>query len=377
MDRRKRVLIAYKSMPHYRIDFFCRLKEALKKENIDLDIVYGNSKDYNRKDEMKLEWAIYRPNYIFRVFKRTFYWQPIFDLIRKKDLVIVEQANALIINYILIFTRHLLGFKFAFWGHGKDRQSDENTFSAWIKRKLIKKCDYWFAYTSSVEQYLIKWGYNRNNISVVNNTLDTEKIHNELLSISLEERASFMKQLNVNQTNDIAIYCGSLYSGKRIDFLIESAELVYQQNNSFRLIIIGSGDDVDFVKQQTQQKPWLLYTGPKFGKEKAAFFSIAKVFLMPGNVGLAAIDSFCYGVPMVICELDTHGPEVDYLIDGNNCVFTKNDKIDFAEKVGRIIKDSSQLELLKNGCRSSLQQFTLENMVTNFIEGIKNCLRND
>ena len=343
-------------MPHYRIDFFCRLKEALKKENIDLDIVYGNSKDYNRKDEMKLEWAIYRPNYIFRVFKRTFYWQPIFDLIRKKDLVIVEQANALIINYILIFTRHLLGFKFAFWGHGKDRQSDENTFSAWIKRKLIKKCDYWFAYTSSVEQYLIKWGYNGNNISVVNNTLDTEKIHNELLSISLEERATVMKQLNVNQTNDIAIYCGSLYSGKRIDFLIESAELVYQQNNSFRLIIIGSGDDVDFVK---------------------AFFSVAKVFLMPGNVGLAAIDSFCYGVPMVICELDTHGPEVDYLVNEKNCVFTKNDKIDFAEKVGMIVKDSSQLELLKNGCRSSLHQFTLENMVTNFVGGIKNCLQND
>ena len=373
----KRVLIAYKSMPHYRIEFFGRLKEALKIENIELDVVYGNSKDYNRKDEVSLDWAIYRRNYIFKFHKKTFYWQPILDLVRKKDLVIVEQANSLIVNYVLIFLRYFSNYKFAFWGHGKDRQSSDNTFSAWFKRRLINRCDYWFAYTDSVERYLLKWGYDSRKISVVNNTLDTVKIHNELLSVSAADKAHVMKQLGINETNDIAIYCGSLYSGKRIDFLIESAELVYQQNSSFRLIIIGSGDDVDFVKQQTQQKPWLLYAGPKFGSEKAGFFSIAKVFLMPGNVGLAAIDSFCYEVPMVICELDTHGPEIDYLSDGNNCVFTKNDKIDFAQKVSTVVKDSSQLELLKNGCRSSLHQFTLENMVTNFVEGIKNCLQND
>ena len=377
MDRRKQVLIAYKSMPHYRIDFFCRLKEALKVENIDLDVVYGNSKDYNRKDEAKLEWAIYRPNYLFTFLKKSFYWQPIFDLIRKKDLVIVEQANSLIINYILIFTRHLFGFKFAFWGHGKDRQSSENTFSAWLKRKLIKNCDYWFAYTNSVERYLQKWGYDAKKISVVNNTLDTQKIHHELLSVTTNEKEAIMNELNIDQTNDIAIYCGSLYSGKRIKFLIESAELVYMQNSAFRLVIIGSGDDVEFVKSSASNKPWIIYIGPKFGHEKALYFSIAKVFLMPGNVGLAAIDSFCYEIPMILCELNTHGPEVDYLINGNNCVFTKNDKVDFANQTNFILKNNSKLENLKVGCRSSLNQFTLENMVANFVDGIKNCFKND
>lgn len=371
---KKHVLIAYKFMPQYRIDFFDRLKIELEKENIALSIVYGTSIHANRNDEKHLDWAIYRKNRIFKIGGIAFYWQPITDLIRKKDLVIVEQASSLLINYYLLLRRIFTKTKVGFWGHGRNRQGNEHSLSNRFKKILINKCDHWFAYSKSVRCYLLEQGYPDAKISVLNNSFDTVKLHEQLLSIRETEKDILRTSLNIQSTDQIAIYCGALYKEKRLDFLLEAADRIKAQNPAFKLLIIGSGNDVATVETFAQNRDWVVYAGPKFDREKALYFSISELFLMPGAVGLAVLDAFALETPMILCDINIHGPEVDYLEDQTNCMFTADDVSDFSEKTLQLLNNSAQLEHLKQGCIRSANEITLEKMLEKFVNGVKQCV---
>ena len=63
---------------------------------------------------------------------------------------------------------------------------------------------------------------------------------------------------------------------------------------------------------------WIHYMGSKFGRESAMLYKIADVFLLAGTAGLAIVDSFAAGLPLIATHLPTHPPEISYLRDGEN-----------------------------------------------------------
>ena len=152
------------------------------------------------------------------------------------------------------------------------------------------------------------------------------------------------------------------------------AEITHAKNNKFKLIIVGSGDEIDLINTFSKDKYWIKYVGPKFDREKALYFSLAKLSLMPGAVGLAVLDSFSFNVPMVICSLEIHGPEVDYLIDNDNCIFTADDPKLYSEDLLFLLKNKEKIKDLKQACTKYYPEYTLDKMVSHFINGIKICL---
>src|SRR5437773_2009853 len=110
MKRRRRVGIVYKSLPQWRRRFFELLRDRLTQEAIDLQVIYGQpgAKDAAKKDTVDLEWAQRIENRIVRFCGRELYWQPCLHFLRGADLVIVEQASKLLVNYVLQ-ARYLLG----------------------------------------------------------------------------------------------------------------------------------------------------------------------------------------------------------------------------------------------------------------------------
>lgn len=371
---RKKVLIAYKFMPQYRVDFFNQLKIELDRQNIDLQVVYGKSINVNRKDEIDLDWGIYRKNQILSFSKFTIYWQPITDIIKGQDLVIVEQANSLLINYYLILLRTFGKIKLGFWGHGRNRQGKQKSFINAFKKFILNKCDYWFAYTKSVEEYLLLNGVNESKISVVNNCFDTTHLvtlHNSITQFEVEET---QKELGITPEDHVAIYCGALYKEKRIDFLLDATKLIRQKDDKFQLIILGNGPDKKKVDDFAKQNNWIHPIGSKFNREKSKYFKLVKICLMPGALGLAALDAIAMKTPMVIPHLDIHGPEIDYLVHNVNAILTADNSIDFAEKSIELFQNPTILDKLITGCSISTEEITLEKMVASFTEGVIKCL---
>jgi L-malate glycosyltransferase len=101
---------------------------------------------------------------------------------------------------------------------------------------------------------------------------------------------------------------------------------------------------------------------------------MADVFLLPGAVGLAILDSFAAGLPLLTTELSTHGPEISYLSNGSNGLITPHQVRCYADATIKLLQDPQLMGHLRAGANESGYQYSIENMVRNFRDGILECL---
>lgn len=370
-----KALIIYKFLPQYRIDFFNRLKDELAANNIHLDVFYGKNKnsDSLKKDEVDIEWGKYIPNKIIKIGRLELIWQPCTKYLKDYDIVIVEQANKLLLNYYLIVARHFQNFKLALWGHGRNMQDDINSVRNHFKFLFIKKCDWWFAYTEKVKSNLIEMGYHKDRITTVQNAIDTSSLAEAYNKTDEQEVQKLRESLAIPGPNT-GIYCGSMYPDKRIDLVIEACLLVKTSIPDFHFIFVGAGIDACKAKKAAEKYDWIHYVGPKFGKDRIKYFKLASIQLMPRLVGLAILDSFALRTPIVTTEHPFHGPEIEYLENNINGIITRDSIQEYAEAIINIFKTKHYTDLI-DGCKNSAAKYSIEIMVENFKQGVVKCLK--
>ena len=366
-----KVLILYKSLPQYRVAFFDLLREELSKNNITLELIYGDADYKGRSDSATNDWATFKKNKYLKIGKSQLIWQPCLKEIKSADIVIVEQADRLLINYILISRRVLRKKKFAFWGHGQNMFKNKNSVANIFKTLYINHCDWWFAYTDGIKSFLIKNGYSGKKITTVQNSIDTRKMILDYNSITEIEIEKMRNELGILQSDLVLIYCGALYKEKRLDFLIDSVDSLIRKGLNAKLIILGGGPDEKIIKNAILSRPYLLFVGPKFGREKAKFFKLSSIFLLPAAIGLAILDSFAFATPIITTEHKHHGPEIEYLKNGINGIITPNDLNSFTNAIIQLLSNPNKLALLKENCLKETNNYSNEKMVRNFIEGIQ------
>lgn len=378
IQKRPKVVVVYKNMPHYRVAFFELLRKELEKDGVNFVLIYGqpSEKDKKKKDTIELDWAVKIKNKIIKIGNRELYWQPCFKYIKDADLVIVEQASKLLINYFLLVLNKLKMTRLAYWGHGKNFQDISANFIAEkIKVLLSNKVHWWFAYNNTSKRAVMDLNFPESRITNVQNTIDTKSLLQHMNDISQEELDICKKELNLIG-NNVALYAGGMYKEKRLDFLLDACKIIKKNIPDFEMIFIGGGIDDYKVKQASEENDWIKYVGPKFSREKTKYFMLSKIQLMPGLVGLGVIDSFAYGVPMVTTNISYHSPEIEYLENGENGIIVSDpdDLEEYAESVIRLLKDDYMLEKLKNGCSISKRKYTNETMVNNFRLGVLKAL---
>lgn len=374
-----KVLIIYRYIAHYRLAFYKGMYNELTKKGIELTLVFGDVDNTLSVAEVQkvLPWAEYIPNKKIQFGGIEMIWQPSLKQVSKSDIVIVEQANRLLINYILIIMRLFWKKKkLAFWGHGLNLQDNPKSIANKFKYSYIRRVDWWFAYTESVNNTLLKSGFKSKNITVVQNCFDTnEDLHN-FNTIRQDELNDVKKRYCITDKQIILIYCGRLYGHKNIPFLLESYKLIQQKIENSLLIIIGDGKDKEFVTNAQLSGSNILWLGTLTGKERIPFFYLAKLMLMPSAVGLSIIDSFIFKTPLVTTENRYNGPEIDYLKHNENGIITVNDLNTYTNEVVNILKDEIRFRILEKGCEEAAKKYTIENMINNFVIGISNLDKN-
>jgi glycosyltransferase involved in cell wall biosynthesis len=128
------------------------------------------------------------------------------------------------------------------------------------------------------------------------------------------------------------------------------------------------------VQRVATRDRFIHFLGPRIGREKALLFKMADVFLLPGAVGLAILDSFAAGLPLLTTELPDHGPEISYLSPGSNGLITPHDPQSYADATIDLLRSPQKLARLRNGAIASSSLHSIENMVANFRSGILDCL---
>ena len=156
--------------------------------------------------------------------------------------------------------------------------------------------------------------------------------------------------------------------------MLANAEAVVDVDPSFHLVLAGTGSRVDVVRNAASRHAWISYVGPLTGRDKAVATAEAELIVMPGRVGLAAVDSFAAGTPIVTCAWPWHAPEFEYLEHGINSWVTADDPISFRDGVITVWQQDDLRRLLSSGTRASAGIYTLSAMVENFAAGVMTAL---
>lgn len=366
----KRVIVIQRSLKSYRKIFYELLSKKLADNNIQFLLIYGDERTL-KSDDIDFPTGIKIKTHSFRIGGTYFYYHNIFRFILKSNLIIVEQASANLENYILIILNLLRIKKVAFWGHGKNFQAENPyNFAEIIKKILTKYSCFFFAYSELSKKILIEESnYAENKIIVVQNTIDANELLKERKKYSDNHLNQFKSELGIS-TNNIGIFVGSFYKLKKIDLLLESLIIVKRQILDFQMIFIGAGVETNIIQNFSKEYKWAHYVGYKNSMQKVPYMMISKVMIMPAGVGLAIIDSFVFEVPLITMKNNYHGPEIDYLKDDINGVLTDNNIEEYAKAVINLFNSQDHINFLRNGCRNSIEKYSIETMVNNFYSGI-------
>lgn len=374
---RYQVAVIERVLPHYRIPFIRHLRHELLKRSIDLTFIYGQQLPGKVPAMVPLNepWAHQITNKYFAIANNQLVWQPCLHILRNMDLVIVEQANKLLINYLLHIRRIFSTQKIAFFGHGKNFQAKEHDgWKEWIKSKFINQVDWWFAYTKMTSDIVLKSGFPCNRLTIVQNAIDTNTLAAQIAQQSPHETKTIKKELGITSDN-IAIYCGGMYPDKNLDFLLSACYRIRHRIPDFNILFIGNGPLQYKIISAANEHNWIHYIGPKFDASRVPYLMMSKAMLIPGGVGLAILDCFTARIPLFTIDINIHGPEIAYLDNEVNGIVSKPTVEEYANSViNYFLSPDLQCTLIK-GCNESAKNYSIETMVNNFSNGIELCLK--
>jgi glycosyltransferase involved in cell wall biosynthesis len=373
-SRRPVVSLVFKSLYQYRIAFCEQLRQRLDGLGMDLRVVHGQPgrEDAAKQDSATLAWAHQLRNTVVPVGRRELFWQPALPALRGSDLVVVEVASKLLLNYVLLARQMLGGQRVAFLGHGFNaRQRPGTTVGELVKDAMSVRVHWWFAYNRVSAEAVARLGYPAERITNIQNAIDTRALIEARSRVSPAQLDDLRRTIGL-MGEHVGIFLGGMYADKLLPFLLEACRRIRHEIPDFEMIFMGAGPDQALVQSAAAELPWIHYVPPKFGADKVPYCLLAQVLLLPGAVGLAVLDSFALGLPLVTVEERFHGPELAYLEDGLNGVILPRvtEAADYASAVAGLLRDRDRLTLLRDGCAASSGMYTMEEMVRRFADGL-------
>jgi L-malate glycosyltransferase len=372
--RAARVAIVQRAVRRYRRGFFDGLRNELARDGTRLALFHSNlaPEDDPRPDALEVPWAVHLPRRELAVGSRGLLWQPYHPALRSADLVVVEQAADLPLNYRLLVRQRLGGPRVAMYGHGRNFGDDPSRLGEAVKRLTSREAHWWFAYTERSATVVAELGYPPERITVVNNAIDTEELTADLRWARAGAARALRDELAIGD-GPVGLFLGTLREDKRLDLLLAAGERVAAQLPAFRLLIVGGGAGQRELEERAAALPWLHVLGPRFGRDRAIALAAADVTLIPGAVGLGVIDSLVAGTPLVASADSPHGPELAYLRDGDNgrLVAGGGDPSRYAAAVLEVLTDPALHRRLVAGCARDAERYTIDAMVARFADGIR------
>lgn len=374
---RPSVAFLMRHVHHYREGFYAGLDQELGRRGIDFDLIHGQPSpgEASKNDSLHPEWALLRKNRILQVGPVELIYQPVFRESSTYDLVLVEQASRLVVNYALQL-QHLLhrGPAIGLVGHGANIAASPNIWGERFKSSTLRRSDWFFGYTEGTRERLISAGYPSDRITIFQNTLDTTSLRDQLDTVGTGDVAEFRQRMGLKHRH-LVLTLGSLYPDKRPELVSLTSAEVTETRSDVDFLIVGSGPSEETIRAAASRDSHVHIAGPLFGRDKAVALAAADLLLVPGVAGLIVLDSFVAGLPIVTSSNEHHPPEVDYLVPGTNCsILPGGDPAAFAVEIRRLLDDPAERDRLGANAVESGRPLTVDNMVQLFADGVENAL---
>ena len=327
----KKVAIIYNYIAHYRIPIFNLLS---KDKNVDYTIYAGTKTDIAIRTAPEIlektppEIGGLKWKKITNVwFLKYFLWQK--GILR---LSISKEINTLIFlgnmyyfsTWLAAFVGRLSGKKIIFWTHGYIR--NEKNIQGVIRSLFYRLAHEYLVYGNRARDILISKGFNEKRIHLIYNSLDYDE------QVRIRKHSQRLNKLDLFKNPDLPIagFIGRLTSQKKIEVLIESFARLIKQGNLANLLIIGDGQKRNELQERVRKHEitdYVLFYGECFDEKKIyQLMNLMNVVVSPGEVGLTAIHSLTYGIPVLTHnKFDKQMPEYEVIKAGETGDFFEFD----------------------------------------------------
>lgn len=375
--RPARVAIVQRALRRYRAGFFDALRDDLASDGIELLLFHSTleAEEDSRDDALDVPWAQHLERRVARVGGRHLVWQPLVRDLRTADLVVVEQAAQLALNYRLLVRQVLGGPRVAFWGHGRSFATAPSAVGERAKSGISTRAHWWFAHTSLSADVVADLGFDRARITIVDNAIDTTALQRDLADVGDLELHGLRDEVGIGP-GPLGLFIGNLREEKRLDVLFAACDRIRSAVPGFELLVIGHGPEAASVTAAARDRPWLHDLGPRFDRDRARFLALADLLLVPASVGLVVLDSFAAGTPLVTSRTAGHGPEIAYLRNRENGVLVEDgtDPERYARAVIEVLQDAALFQRLRAGCSADATRYSIEAMTARFAAGVRSAL---
>jgi len=314
---KKKVLILYNNLFHYRIPIF-----KILAERYDLTVAYSFGKDTEEDlnfNTLKLP--------VFKINRLVVHKDNIFKLCQNFD-VVIAYGDIAFLKYSTLPWHRKRRFKIIFWSIGVSASYNKkfNEIKKWDKARdfFYKKADALIFYSDYPIAGCLERGFQKEKIFVAPNTVKVEEC----------------RELQIQK--DSLLFIGTLYLEKGLLSLLENYKSALTIDKALPVLnIIGGGDEFKtvqtWVNVNNMEKNIILH-GPIFDVEqKAKFFRRAYACISPEQAGLSVLESMGYGVPFITGKDSITGGERLNITHGLNGVL-----LDTIDQLHEIILDISK-----------------------------------
>lgn len=217
------------------------------------------------------------------------------------------------------------------WGHGEK----SNKRRAWsFEKKIYDWLTGYFTYGNGGRNRLVEFGIPGEKIHVIYNSL-VEKVDRET-NVKLKD----LILINHFKNNlPVILFIGRLTPQKKLNQLIEMQNMHFCQGLRYNLLLIGDGSEKETLKKLAVEynlEEHIWFYGECYDKTqlKTLIFN-CDLCVSPGNVGLTALHTMQYGVPVITHDdFELQMPEYETIVPNKTGLLFKRDSLlDMAEAV--------------------------------------------
>lgn len=307
---KSKICLIYNFAQHYRSNIF-----SLLDKNLDIDFVFGD-KYLNVK---KMDYSIlkHKVTEVKNIEFGPILWQKgvIATLFKGYDKYILLGEPMNLSTWIVLLLGRLFNKKVYFWTHGW--YGRESWLKAKIKKLYFSCANATMVYGNYARELMIKEGLDSKKLFTIYNSLQ----YDSQLEIRNTITQTQIYQEHFKNNNPVLVMIGRLNLRKKLNMLIEAVALLHQKGKKFNIVFIGEGDDLKKLEQITienclHESVWF-YGACYDEKTNAELLYNADMCVVPGDIGLTAIHSLMFGVPVVTHNCFKYqGPEFEAIISG-------------------------------------------------------------
>lgn len=323
---------------HYREGIY-----LLMDKELDVDFYFGDKLNTKIK---KINYTIFN-NSVAEVsnkwlFGPLYYQKGVVKLLRKKyDKYIVTGELYCISTWLFMIFAKFTNKKVYLWGHGW--YGRESVIKKIIKKLYYSLCDGVFLYGDYAKELMIDNGIKEDKLHVIYNSLDYDS--------QLENRKNIDKTSiytdHFGNEDKVIYFIGRLNKSKRLDMVIDALSILKSRGKEYNLVLIGTGDDKDNLKDYAKQKGFknIWFYGACYDEtELSNLIYNVELCVSPGNIGLTAIHSLMYGTPVITHNsFPYQGPEFEAIQENETGMFFEYNNVEsLANKIEEWFEISSK-----------------------------------